>query len=151
LKNNGKMQALNLVASKVKIAEKRMKSRLIDGVFSDGTDSEVFNGLQEIIKDDADYGGIAVGDILLEDGGNGWAAIEKDNAGTDRALSLSLIQSAMGAATEDSDMPTVAVSKQSTFDELWNLLSPHQRLVKDTNMSGLGHKGVLNYNGRCAA
>ena len=147
LKNNGKMQALNLVASKVKIAEKRMKSRLVNGVFSDGTDSLVFNGLAEIVHASGAYAGIAISDILDEDGNNSWLSQIKANSGTDRALSLSLIQQTMGAATEDSDKPSLAVSKQNVFDELWNLLSPHQRLVKDEDMSGMGHKGILNYNG----
>lgn len=147
LKNNGKSQVLNLVASKVQIAEKRMKSRLVTGYFSDGTNAKVFNGLAQIVSATGDYAGLAIGDIEDEFGNDSWLAQVKANSGTARALSLALIQQTMGAATEDSDKPTVAVSVQKVYDELWNLLSPHQRLMTSDSMSGLGHKGVLEYNG----
>lgn len=150
MKNGGSAQILALLASKIKIAEKRLGSRLADGVFHDGTNSKIFNGLQQIIGT-GNYAGFAASDFLLEDGSNAWQAVIKANGGTARALSGTLIQNAMGAATEDSDKPTVALMTQLVFDEVWSILEPHQRLmVEDESFSGLGHdqnKKVLKYNG----
>jgi len=147
LKNRGVKQILNLVDSKVKIAKMRMDSRLSDGIFSDGTNSKVFNGLEEIIHATGAYGGLAISDILDEDGNNAWLGKIQSNSGTDRALSLALIQKAMGDATEGDAKPGVACSRQDVYNELWNLLSPAQRTVTSDTFSGLGHKGVLRFNG----
>ncbi len=150
MKNSGTSQVLNLVASKIKVAEKRLKSRLSDGIFHDGTNSLIFNGLQQIIGTGS-YAGLAASDFLDEAAQNAWQAQILANGSVDRALSGSLIQQAMGKATEDEDKPTVAFMKQNVFDELWAILEPHQRLmVEDENLSGLGHdqnKKVLKYNG----
>lgn len=150
MKNGGSAQILNLVASKIKIAEKRLKSRLSTGIFSDGTDTMVFNGLQQIIGTGS-YGGLAASDIVDEAGNNAWQSQILDNSSVARALSGTLIQRAMGLATEDEDKPTVAFMKQNVFDELWAILEPHQRLmVESEDFSGMGHdqnKKVLMYNG----
>jgi hypothetical protein len=150
MKNSGASQVLQLLASKIKIAEMRIKSRLSTGIFHDGSNSLVFNGLDEIIHATGSYGGLAISDILDESGNNAWLGRVKDNSGTNRALAGSLIQNAMGAATEDESRPSVAFMKQNVFDELWAILEPHQRLmVEDASFSGAGHdqKKVLQYNG----
>lgn len=150
MKNGGNAQVLSLVASKIKIAEKRLKSRLSSGIFSDGTDALVFNGLQQIIGTGS-YAGLDASDFDDEALVDAWQAQIKANGGTDRALAGTLIQGAMGAATEDEDKPSVAFLKQNVFDELWGILEPHQRLmVEDESFSGMGHdqnKKVLKYNG----
>jgi hypothetical protein len=149
LKNGGTAQILPLVASKLQIAEKRFKARLSGGIFHDGTDSLVFNGLAQIIGTGT-YAGLAAADFQEEDGTNAWQAAIRGNSGTDRALSGSLIQGAMGAATEDEDKPSVAFMRQNVFDQLWGILEPHQRLmVEDSSFTGFGHdqKKVLLYNG----
>lgn len=148
MKNGGSAGILNLVASKVKIAEKRMKSRLSSGIYADGTDSLVFDGLQLIISTSA-YGGLSASDFTNESASNAWQAQIKSNSGTDRALSGSLIQQAMGAASEDEDRPSLALMKQNVFDELWSILEPHQRIMTEEGLSGAGHsqKKVLMYNG----
>jgi len=147
LKNSGSMQQLNLVKSKITVAEMRAKAKLALGLYSDGTDTEKFNGLQEIINLTGAYAGLAVSDILDEAGANAWIPVIKSNSGTSRSLSLSLVQQAMGATAYDEDRVSLAVSKQNVFDELWNLLSPHQRLMTDDKMSGMGFEGILKYNG----
>lgn len=150
MKNGGSAQILPLLASKIKIAEKRLKSRLSTGIFSAGTDSLVFNGLQQVIGTGS-YAGLAASDFTDESGSNAWQAQILDNSSVARALTGVLIQRAMGQATEDEDKPTAAFMKQNVFDELWAILEPHQRLmVEDENLSGLGHdqnKKVLKYNG----
>jgi hypothetical protein len=149
LKNSGTMQQLNLVAEKVKLAQGKMKVKLATGLHSDGTtNTKAFNGLQQIIHASGDYAGFAIGDFKMEDGTtNAWVSYIKSNSGTARQLSLALVQQTMGGCTFDSEKPTYAISRQAAFNELWNLLSPHQRLMTDDEMSGLGFKGTLQFNG----
>jgi hypothetical protein len=147
MKNNGSSQILNLVASKVKIAEKRMKGRLARGMFNDGSNALAFNGLQQIIAASGDYAGLSVGDIKDEDGNDAWKAYVKTSAGT---LTEPLMQLALGNATEDSDRPDVAFMKQNVYNEIWGILADHQRiLVDDASFNKAGHdqRKVLIYNG----
>ena len=149
-KNSGKAQIVSLLKGKMQAAEKRFSARLATGVFNAGTTAKAFNGLQQIIGTGA-YAGLASTDFTDEAAANAWQAQIKSNSGTVRALSGSLIQGAMGAATQDSESPSVAFMLQNVFDELWSILEPHQRLmVEDSSFSGLGHaqsKKVLQYNG----
>lgn len=147
MKNNGSAGVLKLVASKVKIAEKRLKSRLATGVFSDGTDSLVFNGLQQIIHASGAYGGLAIGDIVDESGSNAWLSYIKTSAGT---LTQAMMQLALGEASEDMDIPHFAVMRQNVYNEIWGLLAAEQRIMaEDSSFSGGGHdqRKVLIYNG----
>jgi hypothetical protein len=149
MKNGGTAQILPLLASKVQIAEKRFKARLADGVFHDGSNALKFNGLQDII-DTGSYAGLAASDFTTEDAVNAWQAQIKSNSSVDRALTGSLIQFAMGAASEDSDKPSVAFLRQNVYDQLWAILEPHQRLMAEgKGLSGLGgdQNAVLMYNG----
>jgi hypothetical protein len=146
LKNNGSAGILKLVAAKVKIAEKRLKSRLATGIFSNGTDALVFDGLEQIIGS-GNYAGLASGDILDESGASAWLAYQLTGAGT---LTEVMQQRALGKATEDEDRPNVAFMRQNTYNEVWGILAAHQRIiVEDASFSGAGHdqKKVLLYNG----
>lgn len=147
MKNNGSAGVLNLAASKVKIAEKRLKSRLSTGIFSDGSDALQFNGLQEIIKATGTYAGLAVTDIKDEAGADAWLAYVKAMGG---AVTEVAIQGAMGEASEDEDKPHFAVMRQNVYNEVWGILAAHQRIIaEESSFSGGGHdqKKVLMYNG----
>ena len=147
LKNNGSAGVLKLAASKVKIAEKRLKSRLASSIFSDGSDVLGFNGLQQIIAASGDYAGLSVGDIIKENGDNAWLAYVKTSAGT---LTEPLMQLAFSKACEDEDRPDAAFMLQNVYNELFGVLSSHQRIIaEDSTFSGAGHdpKKVLIYNG----
>lgn len=150
MKNSGSAQVLNLVASKIKIAEKRMKARISSAIFGSNASGLEFDGLGLIVST-SNYGGLTASDFQDEAAQNAWQAQIVANGGTARALSGSLIQQTMGKATEDEDKPTVAFMKQNVFDELWAILEPHQRLMQENeDLSGLGHdqnKKVLKYNG----
>jgi len=147
LKNSGDAAKLNLIASKVKIAEKNIKENLGVGLFSDGTAStgalttKQITGLQATIDTSSTYGGIAVADLAE------WVAVSKNNSGTDRALSMPLMQQAFGAVTYDDDKPTVMVCRQNVYDQLWSLYQPHQRLMSK-EMAQLGFEDVLVFNGK---
>ena len=146
LQNNGDAAKLSLVKSKVQIAEKQFKENLALGMFSDGTagsgagTTDQIDGLQSIVSTTSTYGGIAVADFAE------WVAIDKSNGGTDRALTLNLMQAAFGAASEDDEKPSVAVCRQNVYDQVWSLYQPHQRLMSE-EMDKLGFPNTLSFNG----
>jgi len=149
-KNKGsKTQLLNLLTSKVKIAGNRFDARLASSLFGDG--SSGLNGLQEVIKATGDYAGLAVGDIKDEFGDDAWKAYSKDITGVaSGALTEIHMQTVLGKATEGKMRPDWAVMKQNTYNEVWNLLREHQRiLVEDSSFNGAGHdqRKILMYNG----
>lgn len=147
LQNSGDAAKLSLVASKVKIAEKNMRENLALGLFSDGgastgaNDTNQIDGLQAVISTSSTYGGIAVSDLAE------WVATVKSNSGTDRALTLNLMQQTEGAVTEGTDKPTALTCKQNVYDQIWSLYQPHQRLMSE-EMAALGFENILTFNGK---
>jgi hypothetical protein len=133
-KCSGDSAKLDLVASKIKVAELAMADRLAVGLFGNGGSSTI-DGFQAMIDDDT-YGGINPADFA------GWAAQLKGNSGTDRALSLGLIQQLDGACTIGQDAPTFFVARQNVYDEAYNLFQPHQRLESE-EVAKLGFKSLM--------
>lgn len=151
-KNKGsKTQILNLLTSKVKIAGNRFDSRIAKSVFGLGTNPKELNGLQQIIAATGDYAGLSVDTITDEFGNDAWLAYVTDiSAVAAGALTERHMQNALGKATEGKMRPDWAVSKQDVYNEIWNLLREHQRiLVEDSSFSNAGHdqRKVLLYNG----
>jgi len=131
LKNNGDAAKLKLVASKMMVAEHNLKENLSLGLFSDGTAStgamttKQITGLRAILSESSTYGGIAVADLAE------WAANVEDNSGTDKALTLGLIQKVIGRCTFDMQKPNLIIASQKVFDVMWSLFQPHQRLASE--------------------
>jgi hypothetical protein len=146
LMNSGDAAKLSLIASKMQIAQENIDDVQGLGMFSDGTAATGANttkqhtGLRAIISTTSDYAGIAVADFA------GWAAVSKTNSGTNRSLTLNLINQAIGALTEGKNRPTIACMKQDVHDEVWSLFQPHQRLMSES-MKKLGFEGILEVNG----
>lgn len=146
LKNNGDAAKLSLIASKSQIAQENIDDVALLGIFSDGTaatgalSADQHTGLAAAIHATSTYGNISTSDFA------GWAATIKSNSGTNRALTLNLINSIIGALTEGKNRPDLAVMKQNVADELWGLFQPHQRLMNE-GMKKLGFEGVLEVNG----
>jgi hypothetical protein len=139
IKASGDSAKLSLIESKIKVAEMSLADSLATGLFSAGTSNKI-DGFQAMISASSTYGGIAVADFA------GWAAVVKANGAVNRAVSLGLIQQAMGAATEGNEKPTMATCKQNVYDEVWSLFQPYQR-IESAEMGELGFKGVLQVNG----
>ena len=145
-KNSGSSQQVKLLESKYKIAKMNMTDKLATGLFSDGTaatgalTANQITGMRAMISTSSTYGGIAVADMAE------WVAVVKANGGTNRPLSLNLIQQAMGAATQDSEKPTVAYLLQNVYDQLWSLIQPAQRIFNG-EMGKLGFENILEVNG----
>lgn len=136
-KTTGDAGKLDLVASKIKIAESNFAENLSVGIFSDGTgnSSKDITGFAAMISASSTYGGIAVADM------SAWAAQVLTNA-TDRALTLALLQKLDGQCTDGKDGPSLFISKQNVYDEAYNLFTAFQR-IESEEMGKLGFKSLM--------
>jgi hypothetical protein len=137
-KASGDSAKLDLIASKVKIGEMNIAENLSVGIFSDGTGNtnKYIDGFAAMISSSSTYGGIAVADM------SSWAAQVVSNSGTNRALTLALIQQLFGLCSDGKDMPTLLVSKQAVFDEAYNLFTAFQR-IESEEIGKLGFKSLV--------
>jgi hypothetical protein len=135
---SGDAAKLDLVAQKIKIGEMNFAENLSSGLFSDGTGSsgKVITGFAAMIAASGTYGGIAPADLAT------WAAYVNSNSGTDRALSLALIQALIGGCTNGKDAPSLLVGQQKVFDETYNLFTAFQR-IESEEIGKLGFKSLM--------
>lgn len=135
---SGDAAKLDLVASKIKIGESNFAENLSVGLFSDGTGNsgKVITGFAAMMSASSTYGGIAPADMAS------WAAQVKANSGTDRALTLALIQGLDGACTDGVDGLSLFISQQNVFDEAYNLFTAFQR-IESEEMGKLGFKSLM--------
>jgi hypothetical protein len=146
LKSQGMNSVVNLLESKVRIAEKTMAKNLCTGLFSAGG-SNAIDGLQAAIDDGtntATYGGI---DRTETTGytGSVWGAQYDANGAVDRALTLKLMQSMFGSCSDVNDEPSVIITTQAIFDKYWSLLTPNQRYSSEETANA-GFRNLL-FNG----
>lgn len=137
-KTSGDAGKLDLIASKIKIAESNFAENLSDGMFSDGTGNsgKDITGFAAVLSATAAYGGIAVADMAT------WAAQVLANSGTPRALTLALIQQLDGACTNGKDSLSLFVSRQNVYDEAYALFTPFQR-IESEEIGKLGFKSLM--------
>lgn len=135
---SGDAGKLDLVASKIKIAQSNFAENLSTGIFSDGTgnSNKVITGFAAMMSASSTYGGIAPADMAT------WAAKVLGNSGTDRALTLALIQQLDGQCTDGKDAPSLFVSQQAVFDEAYALFTAFQR-IESEEMGKLGFKSLM--------
>lgn len=152
-KNQGKEAIIDLIKGKVEVAEKRMSAKMTKALYSDGSSTsgmlraDQFDGLALLMSQDTSvsFGGITPTDLADT---AYWLAYSSTNSGTNRAMTINLINAAIGGCTEGNERPTVAVMKQALFDNFLNLLTPYQRLNNSKTMNDLGHpSNNLSYAG----
>ena len=144
LKNSGKSAVLNLLKSKVQIAEKTLKNKLGDGLHSDGTgnSSKDITGLIIGVDSAGTYGGIN----RATDGDDWWQSQELGGvSGTPVALTLKLMQQLFGASSIDNDHPTLGIQTQLLYDKFWSLLQPQQRFT-EKSLAKAGFQSLM-FNG----
>jgi len=148
LQNSGDSGKLQLVASKAEIAEYAYQRRLTQGLYSDGTAATgaattlQLTGTRAVLSTSSTYASIAVADLA------DWVAQVKGNSGTNRALTLNLLQDAYQSASDGDEQPTVMVMKGNIYSQLWALYQPYQRLEvgNDPTMEKLGFEGIKKFN-----
>lgn len=148
-RNETKASRISLLDSRLKLMKTAMQQRFTKGIYSDGTAStgalsaSQFPGMVAFLKDSSvSYGGLTETDISQH------VAYVNDNSGTGRALSTALHQAVLGGASEGSMKPSLGICRQATMNDFVELLKPHQRTTRESNLNGLGHdKNTLVYSG----
>lgn len=134
-KTSGDAGKLDLIASKIKVAEASMATRLANGLFSAGGSNKI-DGFAAMIAASGTYGGIAPADMAS------WVSEVNDNSEALRDVSLALIQAVDGACTDGKRTPSLLVSKQNVYDEVYNLFTPFQR-IESAEIAKLGFKSLM--------
>lgn len=137
-KCSGDAAKLDLIASKIKIAEKALAENLSDGIFGDGTGftNKAITGFGAMISASSTYGGIAVADMAT------WASTVLANGAVNRALTLALVQQLDGSCTDGKEAPTLFISQQGVYDEAYNLFTAYQR-IESEEIGKLGFKSLM--------
>lgn len=127
LKNSGDAAQLNLLKSKMQIAEKTLKDDLGTGLFSDGTDSKSIVGLRDIVAVDQTVGGISQSTYS-------WWQGQVDSTTT--TLTISAMNTVYQNATVDSEMPNYIPTTRSIYNSYYALLQPQQRFMDEETAKG---------------
>lgn len=135
LKNSGDAAALNLLKSKMQIAEKSLKDDLGTGLFSDGSDSKAIVGLRDIVAADQTVGGISQST-------NSWWQAQVSTTST---LSISAMNSVFQDCSVDSEVPNYGVTTRSIYNSYYALLQPQQRFMDAKTAEG-GFQNLM-FNG----
>lgn len=124
---------LDLVASKIKVAEEAMAARLSTGVFSDGSTNQI-DGFAAMISASASaYGGILPADLA------DWVSYVGGTTGT---ITLAKIQALDGACTNGKNTPSLFVGRQNVFNEIYNLFTAFQQ-IESEEIGKLGFKSLM--------
>jgi len=137
LKNAGEAAQLNLLKSKMMIAEKTLKDSLGTGLFSDGSDSKSIVGLRDIVAADQTVGGIS-------QSANSWWQAQVDSSTT--TLSISAMNSVFQDCSVDSEIPDYIVTTRSIYNAYYALLQPQQRFASEDEAKG-GFSSLM-FNGK---
>lgn len=136
LKNSGDAQKINLVKSKVQIAEKTMMDLMGTAFYNDGSTLNAPVGLRAIVNTSSTVGGIAQST-------NSWWAGQVDSSTT--TFSIAAVQTQFNAASVDNDQPTVILATRAIYNRYYGSLQPQQRFMdQDTAKGGFSS---LMFNG----
>jgi len=128
LKNSGKQAIINHVKAKVQAAEKSLKDLLGTDLFGDGTTAKAIDGLRLLCAITGTFGGLAKATYS-------WWQGKVDSSTT--AMTMAALQGQIGNQTIDSDRPSVLVTTQDVYDDLYAALQPQQRFAdEDTFKAG---------------
>ncbi len=127
LMNSGDAAKVQLVKSKIQIAEKTMIDLLGTALYNDGSVVNAPVGLRAIIATSGTVGGIAIGS-------NSWWQGQVDAATT--TFSISALQTQFNACTIDSDQPTVIMATRANYNRYYGALQPQQRFMDSETAKG---------------
>lgn len=136
LKNAGDAEQLNLLKSKMQIAEKTLKDSLGTGLYSDGTTAKSIIGLRDIIATDQTVGGISQTT-------NSWWAGQVNSTTT--TTSISAMNALYQNASVDNEVPNFIVATRTIYNAYYALLQPQQRFMDEETCKG-GFQNLM-FNG----
>jgi len=152
VQNVGDAQKIDLLAARMKNAERTMKNQITVGLYSDGTGSggKTIGGLQLLVADDPTSGTVGGVDRSTYSYARNkiWDAANGD--GTGGAISSSNIQSALNGlwlrCTRGSDMPDFIVADSEYYRFFEASLQNIQRLNDPTKVGRLGFPSLAYKN-----
>jgi hypothetical protein len=133
LKNSGDSAQLNLLKSKMQIAEKTLKDLLGTGIFSDGTTAKSIVGLRDIVAVDQTVGGISQTD-------NSWWQAQVDSSTT--TTTISAMNAVFQDCSIDSEIPNYIPTTRTLYNAYYALLQPQQRFM-DEGMAKGGFSSLM--------
>lgn len=141
--NNGPDQIIDLLASRVKNAEKTMLNNLSSGVYSDGTGTsgKQIGGLQALVSDagTGTVGGIDSSTYTF------WQNAIYDFSSNSLAASASTIQDAMNSLylnlCRNRDRPDLIIADNTYFGYYWKSLQAIQR-ISDDKVASAGFRSL---------
>lgn len=136
LKNSGDAQVLDLLKSKVKIAEKTLADYLQGGLYHSGTNAKSIVGTGLFLSESNTVGGISQASYS-------WWQAQVD--ATTTTLTMPSMQAVWNDCTIDNKSPTVLMATRANFNRYYGLLQPQQRFVDGETAKG-GFQNLL-FNG----
>ena len=134
-KNNGEHAIINLLEAKIMQAEESMREGFNTMFFGDGSATNAWNGLGNLVES-----GNTVGGINSATAGNEfWRSYEQNTA---EALSLANMTTAYNSASVGNDHPDVILTTQTLFEKYESLLTPNLRYA-DTKTADAGFQNLL--------
>lgn len=134
--NSGDAAKINLVKSKVMIAEKTLSDSLGTAIFNAGTTTNAFVGLRAIVGTTSTVGGISQSSYS-------WWNGQVDSATT--TFSMSALQTIFNACSIDAEQPTVIYATRANYNRYYGSLQPQQRFMD--SKSAIGGFSSLMFNG----
>lgn len=143
LQNSGKEKILDLMESRIDVAEKTMMNQISTGAYGDGTGSggKAIGGLQLLVADtvtSGTVGGINQGTWTF------WRNITRDSSGNSVTLDKTTIQSEMGIMyaqlVRGTDRPDLIITDSNNWLLYLASLQAIQRITNDS----LGQAGFTN-------
>lgn len=125
--NSGDAAKINLVKSKVMIAEKTLSDSLGTAIFNAGTTTNAFVGLRAIVGTTSTVGGISQSSYS-------WWNGQVDSATT--TFSMSALQTIFNACSIDAEQPTVIYATRANYNRYYGSLQPQQRFMDSESAKG---------------
>jgi hypothetical protein len=136
LQNMGDAQVLDLVKSKVQIAEKTLADYIQGGLYHSGSTAKSIVGTALFLSTSNTVGGISQSTYS-------WWQAQVDSSTT--TLSLSAMQEVWNDCTINNSQPTVLMATRANYNRYYALLTPQQRFVDGETAKG-GFQNLL-FNG----
>lgn len=128
LQNSGDAGKLDLVKSKIQIAEKTMADSMGTAIYNATSSGDAFVGARVFVSTDSTYGGI-------DQSSYSWWQGQVDSSTT--TLSISALQGLWNDASIGNDTPSVIMATRDNYDRYYALLQPQQRFMdKQTAEAG---------------
>lgn len=127
LVNSGDSAKVNLVKSKMQIAEKTMVDLMAVAIYNDGTTLNAPVGLRAIIGTANTIGGISQST-------NSWWQAQVDSSTS--TFSIGALQTQFNACSVDNDAPTVIVATRANYNRYYGALQPQQRFMDSESAKG---------------